>query len=257
MDAAAVAVPVYAASEGKLVVSRYVVVRADATRLPMALRVDELSRLLFVCGALRVFAIEHAPVCIVIQPDHSVVVHYYTQGVQRCYATLYTCLQQLRGVEQVSICAVTRRRKGSFFMTACVFAQDAFQAVHLAEEIEGECFVPVWSLLVAYMWDAATGTVNQHTTQQVPTGQLHLPRVCDCESQLLHAVSVQREKAVSQMLAGFVMAVKWVDGSWLSYCAREDGGLVPRKRFQLHGSALPSTQCLHLDPRTERAQHLE
>ena len=112
--------------------------------------------------------------------------------------------------------------------------QDAFQRVLLAQEIESECFVPIWSLLVVYVWDAACGVLGLHTAQQAAAGQLHLPRTCSDMPHLMGALAVQRGKALATMLCGFVLAVKWVDGQWLSYRAHEDAGLVPCKRFQLH-----------------------
>lgn len=129
--------------------------------------------------------------------------------------------------------------------------------MRLAEEIDGECFVPVWSLLIAYTWDTAAGGCSLQTAQQAEAGQLHLPRMCADEAALQYLLAVQREKAIAQMLKGLTLAVRWVDGTWISYGLNieGEGGLLPL-HFG-HRLDLPCTQRLDADAGAQRTQHAE
>ena len=185
MSAFEVALPVYTARESALLLSRYVVVRGDAVR---------------------------APLCVVVEADHSASVHYHGRAPQH-FPSLPDCLAHTRGV----------RTDGT---------------VTLADEIDGECFVPVWTLLATYVCGG-----QLHSVQRVHAGQIHLPRVCADIATLLFAMAAQRAKAAAQMLTAFTLAVQWVDASWLTYHADEDGGLQLRH----HQHTQPEREFLHVD----------
>ena len=105
MDATAIAVPVYITAtdgSGALMLSRYVVVR-EPLNIPTALDAAQVSRLLFAGGALRLFATERAPLCVVVRDDYTAVVYYYTGGEQQQHSTVRVCLESLRGADVVSV----------------------------------------------------------------------------------------------------------------------------------------------------------
>ncbi len=105
MDATAIAVPVYITAtngSGALMLSRYVVVR-EPLNIPTELDAAQVSRLLFAGGAVRLFATERAPLCVVVRDDYTAVVYYYTCGEQQQHSTLRVCLESLRGADGVSV----------------------------------------------------------------------------------------------------------------------------------------------------------